>query len=53
MTIPDISARRVIEDFLIVAFAIGTIGSAVGLTVREYKTRYTLRSDDENLRKWL
>jgi hypothetical protein len=45
MTIPDISARRMIEDFLIVAFAIGTIGSAVGLTVREYKTRYKYSYD--------
>jgi uncharacterized membrane protein len=45
MTIPDISARTVIEDSLIVAFAIGTIGSAVGLTVREYKTRYKYSYD--------
>jgi hypothetical protein len=43
--IPDVSARRLIEDFLLVAFAIGTIGSAVGLTVREYKTRYKYSYD--------
>lgn len=40
--IPDISARRLIEDFLIVTFAIGVIGNTVGLTVREYKDdKYT------------